>query len=106
VTTNDARAARSIEQRTISRKTPADGKIEITKVAASRLESLGRAFTVRVGDADGQARMGEMPCTCRGKDVPHVHYFVESELFRSLVPGSTIALLIDDAVPRLLVVPA
>jgi hypothetical protein len=106
VTKHDAHAARSIEQRTISRKTPGDGKLEITKIAAGRLESLGGAFAVRVNDADGRAKLGEMPCTCRGKDVPHVHYFVESDLFRSLVPGSTVELLVDDATPRLLVVPA
>jgi hypothetical protein len=106
VTKIDSRGARSIEHRTISRKTPGDGKVEITKVAAGRLESLGRTFAVRVNDAEGRADLGEMPCTCRGKDVPHVHYFVQSHLFRSLVPGSTVELLVDDAVPRLLVVPA
>jgi hypothetical protein len=106
VTKKDSPAARRIEQRTISRKTPGDGKVEITKVAAGRLESLGQAFPVRVSDADGHARLGEMPCTCRGKEAPHVHYFVESELFRSLTPGSTVELLVDDAGHRLLVVPA
>jgi hypothetical protein len=106
VTKHDAGAARPIERRTISRKTPGDGKVEITKVAAGRLESLGRTFTARVDEAEDQATLGEMPCTCRGKDAPHVHYFVESELFRSLVPGSTVELLVDDAAHRLLVVPA
>ena len=106
MTQNDSRAARSIEQRTISRKTPGDGKVEITKVAAGRLQSLGPSFTVRVNDAEDQATLGEKPCTCRGKDAPHVHYFVESNLFRSLVPDSTVELLVDDAAHRLLVVPA
>lgn len=106
MTKHDARAGRPIEQRTISRKTPGDGKVEITKVAAGRLESLGQTFTVRVNDAEDQARRGEMPCTCRGTDTPHVHYFIECELFRSLAPGSTVELLVDDAAHRLLVVPA
>jgi hypothetical protein len=106
VTKHDSRAARRIEQRTISRKTPGDGKVEITKVAAGHLESLGQSFAVRVDDAEDRATLGEMPCTCRGKDAPHVHYFVESDLFRSLVPGSTVELLVDDDAHRLLVVPA
>ena len=102
----DAGTLRSVEQRTISRKTPGDGKVEITKVAAGRLEALGDEFALRVNDTDGNAKLGEMPCTCRGKDTPHVHYFVESDLFRALVPGSTVALFVDDAARRLLIVPA
>ena len=97
---------RLIEQRTISRKTPGDGKVEITKVAKARLEALGAAFPVVVDDASGHATLAEMPCTCRGKDTPHVHYFVESDLFRSLVPGSTVELRVDDARRCLHVVPA
>jgi hypothetical protein len=99
-------AARVIERRTVSRKTPGDGKLEITKVAAARFESLGERFRVVVGDRDGEGRLGSMPCTCRGADRPHVHYFVESELFRSLAAGSEVDLLLDDGASRLLVVTA
>jgi hypothetical protein len=97
---------RSIEQRTISRKTPGDGKVEITKVAKRRLEALGATFPVAVNDVGGNATIGEMPCTCRGKETPHVHYFIESDLFRSLVPGTTVELLVDDTAKRLHIVPA
>ena len=97
---------RSIEQRTISRKTAGDGKVEITKVASARLQALGSAFPVIVNDAAGSATLGEMPCTCRGKDAPHVHYFVESDLFRALAPGSEVELLVDDGAKQLHVVPA
>src|SRR6476620_6708607 len=65
-----ARAARSIERRKVSRKTAGDGKLEITKGAAGRLESLGSRFTVRVNDHDGEGTLGSMPCTCRGMDAP------------------------------------
>lgn len=88
----------------MSRKTPADGKLEITKVVAAELESLGPRFTVVVGDRRGDGRLETMPCTCRGGDKPHVHYFVESDLFRSLSAGSTVDLELDDADQRLLVV--
>ena len=104
MTTRPPANTRPVESRTISRKTPGDGKLEITKTAAEKLESLGTAFAVRVHERDGDATLGTMPCTCRGDDHPHVHYFVQSELFRSLVPGSSVDLLVDDGHKRLLIV--
>ena len=100
---NSPANTRLVEARTVSRKTPGDGKLEITKVAAERLESLGNRFAVRVSDRDGEGTLGTMPCTCRGEEKPHVHYFVESDLFRSLVPGTSVDLLVDDAGKRLLI---
>jgi hypothetical protein len=100
------REPRPIERRTVSRKTPGDGKLEITKIAAHRLESLGARFPMVVDDRAGDARLATMPCTCRGDDVPHVHYFIESDLLRALPVGSAVDLLLDDAGRRLLVVRA
>ena len=97
---------RYLERRTVSRKTPGDGKLEITKVAAAGLEPLGHEFRVVVRDRAGDAHLGTMPCTCRGDDNPHVHYFVESDLFRTLTPGATVDLVVDDARKRLLVLDA
>ena len=101
-----ARAMRSIERRTVSRKTAGDGKLEITQVAAGHLEPLGKRFAVRVNDADGEGTLGSTPCTCRGADAPHVHYFVTSDLFRALAAGSHVDLSVDDAETRLVVVSA
>jgi len=36
-----------------------------------------------------------MKCTCRGVDHPHVHYFIESEAFKRLVPGVEVDLELD-----------
>ena len=94
---------RLVEQRTVSRKTPGDGKLEVTKVAATALQSLGPAFPVVLDDRHGDARIGTMPCTCRGDENPHVHYFVESDLFRGLIAGTTVNLVLDDPGNRLLV---
>jgi len=47
-----------------------------------------------------------MPCTCRGKETPHVHYFIESDLFRALVPGSSVELMVDETDRRLHVIDA
>jgi len=45
-----------------------------------------------------------MPCTCRGDETPHVHYFIESDLFRALVPGSSVELMVDETDRRLHVI--
>ena len=92
-----------LERRTVSRKTPGDGKLEITKVAAAKLESLGASFPVTVDGLAGDATLETMPCTCRGADRPHVHYFVESTLFRALEPGGEVDLSVDARATRLIV---
>ena len=88
----------------MSRKTPGDGKLEITEAAAHALESLGTTFSVRVHTQTGEASLGTMPCTCRGQATPHVHYFIESDLFRALVPGSSVELMVDETDRRLHVI--
>ena len=86
-----------LERRTISRKTPVDGRLEITKHAAATCEALGASFQVELGDVRDRAHLGTMTCTCRGVDQPHVHYFIQSEAFKSLVPGVEIDLDLDAA---------
>ena len=102
--TNHGPAA--LERRTVSRKTAGDGKLEITKHAAERLTPLGTHFKALVGEDTGSATIGTMACTCRGDDAPHVHYFVQSELFRSLPAGSTVDVSVDFARGTILVAPA
>lgn len=84
-----------LERRTISRKTPADGRLEITKRAAAKCEALGASFHVELAEVRDSARLGTMKCTCRGIENPHVHYFIESEAFKRLVPGSEVELELD-----------
>jgi hypothetical protein len=84
-----------LERRTVSRKTPNDGRLEITKVAATKCEPLGTSFHVELGEVHARARLGAMKCTCRGVDNPHVHYFIESEAFKQLAPGDEIDLELD-----------
>ena len=95
---------RSVETRTVSRKTPGDGKLEITRATAHALESLGTTFSVHVHAQAGEASLGTMPCTCRGEETPHVHYFIESDLFRALVPGRSVELMLDQTNQRLHVI--
>lgn len=96
----------SIERRTVSRKTAGDGKLEITKIAASRLESLGARFSLVVNEQHGEGTLAATPCTCRGGDKPHVHYFVEGDGLRSLAAGSEVDISVDDAGTRLFIVSA
>jgi hypothetical protein len=84
-----------LERRTVSRKTPNDGRLEITKRAAEKLEKIGASFDVDVAGAKAPAEIGTMECTCRGADNPHVHFFVESSLLKQLTPGSDVDLDAD-----------
>ena len=88
-------AVTHLERRTVSRKTPSDGRLEITKRAASKLEEIGATFDVAVAGEKAPAQIGTMDCTCRGVDNPHVHFFVESSLLKQLTPGSDVDLDVD-----------
>jgi hypothetical protein len=90
-----------IEHRTVSRKTPLDGRLEISESAVAHLEPLGETFWVRTAQGDGEARLYEMTCTCAksGSTGQHVHHFVESDVLRALEPGTSVRLELDSARP-------
>ena len=90
-----------IERRTVSRKTPLDGKLEISESAAELLASLGANFVLRTSDGEGSARLHEMRCTCAkaASAGEHRHHFVESDLLRALEPGTDVRVELDDARP-------
>jgi len=84
-----------LERRTVSRKTPGDGRLEITKRAAERLLGRGADLRLEVGGRYDSAAVGTMACTCRGGDEPHEHYFLESPALRQLTPGAEVGLELD-----------
>lgn len=87
-----------IEQRVVSRKTPNDGKLEISPQAAARLEALGTPLRITSNGAEDAVRLHEMPCTCeKGAGSAHQHYFLESALLRELVPNTSVRVALDDA---------
>jgi hypothetical protein len=92
-----------LERRTVSRKTPGDGRVEITKEAAIRIEGLGRSFDIDVAGERVAGTLGTFACTCRGPEKPHVHYFLEAERFKTLRPGSALDLELDDTPARVIV---
>jgi hypothetical protein len=95
-----------LERRTVSRKTPGDGRLEITKAAASCVERFGNAFAIEVGGESVPGTLGTFACTCRGPSNPHVHYFLESDRLKALAPGSVLDLQIEDAAKRVILRPA
>ena len=82
-----------VEQRTVSRKTPKDGKLEISADAAGRLPATTR-IGLTVDGRRGEAALVSLACTCRG-DAGHVHHFLEAELFRTLVPDQKVIVRIS-----------
>lgn len=93
-----------LERRTVSRKTPLDGKLEISAATASRLATLGTSFPLHldVGTAlDDTARLHELSCTCTKAATggQHTHHFVESVALRSLEEGAEVRVELDDARP-------
>jgi hypothetical protein len=88
-----------LEIRSVGRKTPGDGKLEISEETARRLGVLGDAIPVRVGSQNGRAMLSSMRCSCgKGTGPDHRHHFLEAELFRTLRAEQTVAIeLIDGA---------
>ena len=86
-----------LERRTVSRKTPRDGRLEITPESAARLAALGAEFALASGGETGRGRLEAMPCGCaKGAGGGHVHHFVESPLLMALVPETTVLVELDD----------
>jgi hypothetical protein len=84
-----------LERRTVSRKTPGDGRLEITRRAAARLRDVTRELEIDVGGERTVAALGTMTCTCRGAETPHEHYFLESPALKQLTPGTEVDLELD-----------
>ena len=91
-----------LETRQVSRKTPLDGKLEISAATASRLATLGAEFTLVSAGRTGTARLQAMPCTCaKGASASHVHHFVESQALRDLEPGSEVGVELEEGAVRI-----
>lgn len=92
-----------LERRIVSHKTAGDGRLEITKEAARRIEGLSQPFAIDLAGERVPGTVGTFDCTCRGADKPHVHYFLESERLRSLSPGSGVNVELDTAANRVII---
>jgi hypothetical protein len=78
---------------TVSPKTPRDGKLEISPEVAVTLAGLGLDFAIRTPAGEDRAQVSAFTCTCEKRaEGPHDHFFLESPLLKSLVPGSRVNL--------------
>ena len=85
-----------LEHRTVSRKTPKDGMLEISSSTVSRLESMRDEIAIVLDGARGTGRLTEMACGCAKGDGRHVHHFLSSELLRALTPDARVLLELDE----------
>ena len=81
----------------VSRKTPRDGRLEITASLADRLLSLQAPLTVSVGGDEQAVQLEEIPCTCNKSSSAgrHVHHFLTSELLKALTPETNVSVEVD-----------
>lgn len=88
-----------LEIRTVGRKTPGDGKLEVSDTTARRLKLLGAAIPVQVDAQTGSAVLSSLRCSCgKGAEADHRHHFLESELFRALPAEQTVTIELIDGV--------
>jgi hypothetical protein len=96
-----------LDERTVSRKTPLDGRLEISAAAADRLAALGNDFALVSGEHEGRGRLKSLTCTCaKGTAGGHVHHFVESPLLVALAPGAIVRVELDERTSVVRVQPA
>ena len=76
------------ELRTVSRKTPLDGRLEISEAAMRVARALPAEFPLDVEGAAARARLTSMRCGCARAQTSgaHEHHFLESDALRALAP--------------------
>jgi hypothetical protein len=91
----------------VSRKTPGDGKLQVSLTTWRSLEGAGHALTARLQSRDAALGLYTMECTCTrsGPGGPHRHYFLQSTLFHELVPDQNVRLDLDGVALRVTVTP-
>lgn len=95
-----------LERREVGRKTPKDGRLELSAESAHRLRELGPDFPVHALGRHDVGRVETMDCTCGkggGEGPKHTHYFAASPLFTQLTAGDPVRLEIDERRAALLV---
>ena len=86
-----------LDERTVSRKTPLDGRLEISEPAADRLAALGDEFALISVGRTGRGRLSRLACICaKASAGGHVHHFLESPILMSLKPGAGVRVELDE----------
>ena len=84
----------SAEQVIVGRKTPGDGKLEVSPELAHMLGGDGANILVRVARSEERGVVSVLACTCEkaGASGKHEHHFVQCDAFRALSVGSALEL--------------
>jgi hypothetical protein len=82
--------------RKISAEEAKKGHIFILKDQLSYFPSRGKPFTLCVGEQEKKVFVESYPCTCRGPQLPHEHYFIRWEGLRF---GERITVTKDEKIP-------
>lgn len=69
----------TVYSRKISAKESQEGYIFILKGKLNFFPKLGDKFKLVNGELIREVSVEEYPCTCRGLDLPHEHYFIRWE---------------------------
>ena len=88
----------TVERTVVGRKTPRDGKLEVSHALADALGGDGAPIQVRLASNDASGTVEVMECTCAkaGASGKHEHHFVQCDAFRALTIGSEFLLRADD----------
>ena len=80
------------ERRTVSRKTPLDGRLEISEAAARVARAMPAEFALEVDGAAARARLTSVRCGCAKAWTAgaHEHHFLESDALRALGPEQSV----------------
>lgn len=68
--------AKSAYSRKISSKEASENFIFILKSRLSFFPTYGEKFELADGDLSREVKVESYPCTCRGPEKPHEHYFI------------------------------
>jgi hypothetical protein len=77
-----------LEVRTVGRKTPGDGRLEVSELTQRRLRIVGQ-LRARVGDDEQPAALDALSCDRCSEREHHVHHFLKSDAFRALAAGES-----------------
>ena len=83
-----------IDRRIVSRKTPRDGKLEISDAAAARLAEVGPDVAVEWNGATAPAELSQFSCSCDKAGEAHDHHFLQSPILASLPVGAEVDLFL------------
>lgn len=84
----------AVERTVVGRKTPGDGKLEISQEFAKALGDDGTALIFRLDGRDARGGVSVLACTCEkaGASGKHEHHFVQCDAFRELPVGTELRL--------------